>query len=139
MYFARSERNVTTHNRKSLLPPAILFGGFFQAFQVVESLAARGIEVYVLNDRWNAARFSRLAKAIHLTSNLPYAQAAEEFLTGSASEYLRGCVLLAAGDVELEIIVKYREKLLGKFLLDVSNPVAQLIMLDKMKTYRAAK
>ena len=126
-------------NAKKPLPPVILFGGFFQAFQVVESLAARSIAVYALNNRWNAARFSRLARAIRLPSGVPYAQAATDFLTGSASNYLQGSVLLAAGDAELEIMATHRDILSRKFLLDASNPVAQLMMLDKLATYSAAR
>ncbi|HEX5412868.1 MAG TPA: hypothetical protein VFZ27_13545 [Terriglobia bacterium] len=121
------------------LPPVILFGGFFQAFRVVESLATRSIPVYVLNDRWTEARFSRFATAIRLPGDAPYAQAAADFLTGSGSEYLEGSVLLAAGDQELEIINTHREKLASKFRLDLSNPVAQRMMLDKLATYKAAK
>jgi predicted ATP-grasp superfamily ATP-dependent carboligase len=131
--------NVIKRTGSAPLPPAILFGGFFQTLQVVQSLAARSIVVYALNDRWNAARFSRLARAIRLPANVPYAQAATAFLTGSASDYLQGSVLLAAGDVELEIVGKHRDTLSDKFLLDLSNPCAQLIMLDKLATYRAAK
>jgi D-aspartate ligase len=126
-------------NHGASLPPAILFGGFFQAFRVVESLATRSIPVYVLNNRWDEARFSRLAKAIRLPENVPYAQAAVDFLTGSASDYLEGSVLLAAGDQEVEIINMHREVLAKKFRLDQSNAVAQQIMLDKLATYKAAK
>lgn len=121
------------------LPPAILFGGFFQAFQVVESLAARSIPVYVLNNRWAEARFSRYARAIRLPDHVPYAQAAVEFLTGRDSDDLEGAVLMAAGDQELEIINTHRETLAKKFRLDLSNPVAQRRMLDKLATYKAAK
>lgn len=121
------------------LPPAILFGGFFQAFKVVESLASRSIPVYVLNNRWSEARFSRFARAIRLPENVPYVQAAVEFLTGPDSDELEGSVLLAAGDQELEIINTYRDVLAKKFRLDLSNPVAQRMMLDKLATYKAAK
>ncbi len=121
------------------LPPAILFGGFFQTFQVVESLATRSILVYVLNDRWAEARYSRYARAIRLPENIPYTQAATDFLTSSASDFLEGSVLLAAGDQELEIIIKHRETLAKKFRLDSSSPAAQQMMLNKLATYKAAK
>jgi D-aspartate ligase len=121
------------------LPPAIIFGGFFQTFQVVESLATRSIPVYVLNERWAEARFSRYARPIRLAANAPYAQAATAFLTGNASDHLKGSVLLAAGDEELEILAKHRETLADKFRLDLSNPVAQRMMLDKLATYIAAR
>ncbi len=130
---------MSAFNRNTKLPPAILFGGFFQAFQVVESLASRSIPVYVLNDRWAEARYSRYARAIRLPENVPYVQAAPDFLTGSDSDYLAGSVLLAAGDQELEIIGANREKLAKKFRLDLSNPVAQQIMLNKLRSYQAAK
>lgn len=136
---ARLRTNVAEPNRGAPLPPAILFGGFFQAFQVVISLAARSIPVYVLNDRWAEARYSRYARPIRLPENVPYALAATTFLTGDASNCLKGSVLLAAGDEELEIIAKHRETLADKFRLDLSNPVAQLMMLDKLATYNAAK
>src|ERR1700687_4185410 len=103
------------------LPPVIIFGGFFQAFQVVESLATRSIPVYVLNERWAEARFSRYSRAIRLPANAPYAQAATAFLTGNASDHLKGSVLLAAGDEELEIIARHRETLADKFRHDLSN------------------
>ncbi len=125
-------------NGSGHLPPAILFGGFFQAFQVVESLATRSIPVYVLNDRWAEARYSRYARAIRLPQNVPYTQAAADFLISSASDYLEGSVLLAAGDQELEIISDHRETLTQKFRLDLSNPVAQQKMLNKLATYTAA-
>jgi D-aspartate ligase len=121
------------------LPPAILFGGFFQTFQVVESLAARSIPVHVLNDRWAEARYSRYARAIRLPDNVPYTQAATDFLTSEASNYLQGSVLLAGGDTELEILNTHREMLAKKFRLDLSNPVAQQMMLNKLATYKAAK
>jgi D-aspartate ligase len=121
------------------LPPAILFGGFFQAFQVVESLATRSIPVYVLNNRWAEARYSRYAQAIRLPENVPYPEAAAAFLTSNASNYLEGSVLLAGGDQELEIMTVHRETLAKKFRLDVSNPVAQRMMLDKLATYKAAR
>lgn len=121
------------------LPPAIIFGGYFISLAVLDSLSARSIPVYVLNDRWAEAKFSRLAQPIRLPGNEPYPQSATAFLTGPASDYLRGSVLLAAGDDELEIIARNRETLAGKFRLDLSNPAAQLKMLDKLATYEAAQ
>jgi D-aspartate ligase len=126
-------------NHGGLLPPAILFGGFFQSMQVIISLAARSIPTYVLNDRWAEARFSRYARAIRLPENVPYAQAAAAFLTSKASDHLEGSVLLAAGDQELEVMNDHRETLANKFRLDLSNPVAQKMMLNKLATYNAAK
>jgi len=121
------------------LPPVIIFGGYFVTLTVGLSLAARSIPVYVLNERWEEARFSRCVRPIRLPENLPYPQSATAFLTGDASNHLKGSVLLAGGDEELEIIAKHHETLRDKFRLDLSNPVAQLMMLDKLATYKAAK
>jgi D-aspartate ligase len=132
-------KTMSEPDRDAPLPPAILFGGFFQSMQVMLSLAARSIPTYVLNDRWAEARFSRFARAIRLPEDIPYAEAAAAFLTGNASDYLEGSVLLAAGDQELEIMSNHRETLAKKFRLDLSNPVAQLMMLNKLATYKAAK
>jgi D-aspartate ligase len=103
------------------------------------NLATRSIPVYVLNEPWEEARFSRYVRAIRLRANGPYPQSAMDFLTGNASNHLKGSVLLAGGDEELEIMAKKREALAGRFRLDLSNPVAQLTMLDKLATYSAAK
>jgi D-aspartate ligase len=121
------------------LPPVIIFGGYFVTLTVGVSLAARSIPVYVLNERWEEARFSRYVRAIRLPANARYPQSALSFLTGNASNHLKGSVLLAGGDEELEIMAKHRATLAAKFRLDLSNPVAQLMMLDKLATYRAAK
>jgi predicted ATP-grasp superfamily ATP-dependent carboligase len=121
------------------LPPVIIFGGYFVTLTAGVNLATRSIPVYVLNERWEEARFSRYVRAIRLPANGRYPQSAMDFLTGSASNHLKGSVLLAGGDEELEIMAKNREALAGRFRLDLSNPVAQLTMLDKLATYSAAK
>ena len=120
------------------LPPVILLGGHENVVPLVRSFAARSIPVYVLNERRAEIGYSRYARRIPLPPEPPYPQSAMEFLTGPASDALRGSVLLAGCDEELQLIAKHREMLAGKFRLDLSNPVAQQIMLDKLATYRAA-
>lgn len=136
---ARLETNMTQPDSCPPFPPTIIFGGYFVTLTVGVSLAARSIPVYVLNERWEEARYSRCVRAIRLPADAPYPQSALDFLTGNASNHLRGSVLLAGGDEELEIMAKHRETLADKFRLDLSNPVAQLMMLDKLATYCAAK
>jgi predicted ATP-grasp superfamily ATP-dependent carboligase len=138
MLATKPETSTVAANWPATLPPAIIFGGYFISLAVLEGLSRRGIRVYVLNDRWAEARYSRYARPIRLPANESYPESATKFLTGAASDYLKGSVLLASGDDELEIIAKNREALAEKFLLDLSNPVAQLAMLDKLATYRAA-
>ena len=136
---AKPKTKMAESDSSPRLPPAIIFGGYFVTLTVGVSLASRSIPVYVLNERWEEARFSRCVRAIRLPADAAYPQSALDFLTGSASDYLEGSVLLAGGDEELEIMARNREKLAGKFRLDLSNPVAQLKMLDKLATYCAAK
>jgi predicted ATP-grasp superfamily ATP-dependent carboligase len=62
----------------------------------------------------------------------------EQFLLGSRSDSLRGAVLLACSDAGIQLIADRREELAGRFLLDESEPRAQLMMLNKLSTYRAA-
>jgi D-aspartate ligase len=136
---ARLKTNLAGPDSCPPLPPVIIFGGYFVTLTVGLSLAARSIAVYVLNERWEEARFSRYVRAIRLPANAPYPQSAMDFLIGNGSDHLKGSVLLAGGDEELEIMAKNRETLKEKFRLDLSNPVAQLMMLDKLATYDAAK
>lgn len=135
----RLKTNMAEPGSCAALPPAIIFGGYFVTLTVGLSLAARSIPVYVLNERWEDARFSRHVRAIRLPAKAPYPQSAMAFLAGDDSNHLKGSVLLAGGDEELEIMAKNREMLADKFRLDLSNPAAQLMMLDKLATYTAAK
>ena len=61
------------------------------------------------------------------------------FLLGPESDYLRGAAVLTGDDAGVELIAHNRERLLEKFLLDDSNPDAQLCMLDKLRTCDAAR
>ncbi len=61
------------------------------------------------------------------------------YLLGRESDHLRDAVLLAASDEAIEIIAEHRQPLSEKFTLDLSNPAAQLSMLDKLLTYQAAE
>ena len=136
---ASLKSNIDEPDFRSPLPPVIIFGGYFVTLTAGVSLATRSIPVYVLNERWEEARFSRCVRAIRLPASAPYPQSALAFLTGNDSDNLKGSLLLAGGDDELEIMAKNRETLKERFRLDLSNPVAQLKMLDKLATYNAAK
>ena len=124
---------------RTQLPPVIVFGGHEGVIPFVRNLGARSIPVYVLNERWAEVGYCRYARKIPLPASSPYPQSAIDFLTGSESDYLKGSVLLAGLDEEVEMIAKHREILAEKFRLDLSNPVAQQIMLDKLQTYHAAQ
>jgi predicted ATP-grasp superfamily ATP-dependent carboligase len=61
------------------------------------------------------------------------------FLLGDEAEYLRGAVVLSCSDAGIMVLVRYREELLERYLLDDSEPGAQMLMLDKLTTYTRAR
>ncbi len=120
----------------SKLPPAIILGGDENALSIARSLGAVGIEVHAINHQQAKVKYSRFCKWVDLAGGTG---AWVGYLLGSESDHLRGAVLLAASDEAIELIAEYRLPLSEKFRLDSSNPAAQLCMLDKLCTYRAAQ
>lgn len=136
--YAGLDSNLLKHKTGSSNPSVVLFGGNEGVVPVARSLAVRSIPVYVLNKRWAEIGYSRHTRRIILPPDPTYPQSALEFLISSASDPLRGSVLLAGLDEELQIIAEHRKILAKKFRLDLSNPSAQHLMLDKLATYEAA-
>lgn len=120
----------------SKLPPAIILGGDENALSIARSLGAVGIEVHAINHQQAKVKYSRFCKWVDLAGGTG---AWVGYLLGSESDHLRGAVLLAASDEAIELIAEHRQPLSDKFRLDLSNPAAQLCMLDKLCTYRAAQ
>jgi D-aspartate ligase len=121
-------------------PPAIILDGDHNALSIARSFAAAGIRVYAINYPQAVVRYSRFCKWIDLPEDRAIGpETWIDYLLGAESNYLRGAVLLAASDEAIELIAKHRQALAGKFTLDLSNPIAQLCMLDKLCTYRAAQ
>ncbi|REJ88813.1 MAG: hypothetical protein DWQ34_21355 [Planctomycetota bacterium] len=132
-------RKTTLTSHVDPLPPAIVFHGGHNALSIVRSLGRRSIPIYTLNEPGADAHSSRYARPISLPADLPFAEAATRFLTGRESDFLKGAVLLAASDEALEVIANHRTQLADRFRLDLSNSDAQLMMLDKLATYNAAR
>ena len=120
-------------------PPVILLGGNDNALSLTRRFGRCGIPVYILNKPHSDVCRSRYARNVTLDVKKPFEQAAIEWLLGSDSDALRGSVLLAASDEGLELIAEHRESLSGRYRLDLSNPLAQSLMLDKAATYEAAR
>ena len=118
-------------------PPAIVLGGTANALSIARSLGRDGVTVYAINDESSAIRHSRYIRWIPMPRKAT-SRDHLEYLLGPRSDPLRGSVLLAASDPGLELIARHRPELLKRFLLDDSNPAAQLCMLDKLCTYEAA-
>jgi predicted ATP-grasp superfamily ATP-dependent carboligase len=118
------------------LPPVIVLGGGANTLSVARSLGRLGATVYAINEDSALVRHSRHCRWLGLGDD-PEAWA--RFLLGPESEGLRGAVLLACSDDAIEIITHHRTALAARYLLDESDPAAQLCMLNKYHTYCAAQ
>jgi predicted ATP-grasp superfamily ATP-dependent carboligase len=121
-------------------PPAIVLGGSANALSIVRSLGRAGVTCYAICNPQVEVKYSRFCKWIDVAKTpgtVPESWAA--YLLGRESNHLRGAVLLAASDEAIELIAEHRRALSEKFRLDLSNPKAQLCMLNKLCTYEAAQ
>jgi predicted ATP-grasp superfamily ATP-dependent carboligase len=119
------------------LPSAIILGGGANALSIARSLGRAGIAVYAINEVTAYVRYSRYCRWLEVPGDAPDSWA--RFLLGPESDRLRGGVLLACSDEAIAIIARHRPELSARFRLEESNPVAQLAMLDKLRTYQAAQ
>jgi predicted ATP-grasp superfamily ATP-dependent carboligase len=123
--------------------PAILLGGRANALSAARSLGRMGVPVQAINEPRAFVRHSRFCTPVDVPPGgagaNDVAAAWARFLLGPASDPLRGAALLACCDEAIELIVRHRAPLAARFRLDDSNPEAQLAMLDKLATYRAAE
>ena len=119
-----------TSSSDATTPPAIILGGEANALAVARDLGRIGVAVYVLSTSSQGARHSRYAQGIDIEP-----REWKTFLLGPESNYLRGAVLLTCSDHGIQFLVANREALRRKYKLDLSDPVAQIAMLDKLQTY----
>ena len=120
-------------------PSVVVLGGGANAVSVVRSLGRREIRVYAVNAPNTYLQHSRYCDFICPSEKGDFAEAWERYILGDESEHLRGSVLLACNDPALEILIKNRENLSKRFVLDIMNKEAQLCMLNKLSTYEAAR
>jgi len=121
-------------------PPAIILGGEANALSIARSLGRAGVASYAINHSRALVRSSRFCSWIDVPRAAPrIEQDWAAYLLGPQSNHLRGAVLLAASDAALELIAGHRQPLSDRFRLDLSNPAAQLCMLNKLCTYEAAR
>lgn len=131
---ARAGRTVPAHPNH--LPPAIVLGGRANALSVARQIGRLGAKVYALNEPGAFVGYSRYCRQLDVD---PEPRAWERFLLGDEAKRLHGAVLLACSDEGIQLIAGRRAELAERYLLDDSNPAAQLTMLNKLATYRAAK
>jgi D-aspartate ligase len=127
-------------NRAQHKPSAIVLGGGANALSVARNLGRIGVAVYILNEPDAFVRHSRFCRWLNAppTGREDRPAAWKRFLLGPESDFLRGAVILTCSDEGIEMIAAHRAQLAEKFLLDDSNPAAQLQMLNKLSTYQAA-
>lgn len=129
------EPGATQHARSC--PPAVVIGGQENALSVARSLGRRGIRVYALNHRQTVVRFSRHCKRLRAAGETLASWA--EYLLSARSERIRGAFLLACSDEGLQVLIEHRDALLERgYRLDLCDPKAQAMMLDKLSTVEAA-
>ena len=103
------------------------------------SLGRRGIDVHFLGNRDAPESHSRHIRSVRLLDQGGEGTAWAGFLLGPDSEALWGAVLLACEDAGIEFLITHRAELARRYLLDISNPVAQESFLNKLSTYRSAE
>ncbi|EGV17659.1 ATP-grasp domain-containing protein [Thiocapsa marina] len=119
-------------------PPAIILGGGANALSVARLLGKRGVKVYAINGAKEHVCYSRFAESLSVPSESSLERAWTRYLLSDDSNHLRGAVLLACSDRAIQILAEHHAELGRKFRLDAMNPTAQLCMLNKLCTYRAA-
>lgn len=117
-------------------PPALIVGGTFQELSVARGLAELGVEVHGLGCG-RETPFSRSFTSVQLPACRDE-QPRIDWLLGEPGARLAGAVLLACDDPALSLVAKNREALAQRFRLDLSDPEAQLDMLNKQTTYEIA-
>lgn len=120
------------------LPAVIVLDGDDNALSVARYLGRRGIPVYAINRATARVQYSRYCRWLPVEDGGPREDAWARFLFGSSSDHLAGSVLLTCSDAGLVFIARHRAELAKKFLLDESNPEAQIQMLNKLSTYQNA-
>lgn len=120
-------------------PPTIVMGGGSNAVSIARALGRRGIRVYALNTPDALVRHSRYCSWIDVSGRGEVEERWSQHLLGPEMESLRGSVLLAASDAGLMVLAQNRAALAARYILDLSEPAAQLSMLDKLQTYRIAR
>ncbi len=127
-----------SQQRRNNLPPVIMLGGEANALSVARCLARAGVQVYGIGHSDSPLRWSRCCSWIDAPEDDGSGAAWSAFLLGPAARSLAGAVLLTGCDVGLELIAQHRDALAQRFILDISNPEAQIRLLNKLTTYQAA-
>ena len=129
---------MTARTNTPALPPVILLGGEANALSVARDLGRLGVRVFALGEADSFVRFSRHCTWIDAPARGMAEQTWANYLLGDDASSLHGAVLLSCSDAGLQLIMRHREALEERYVLDASDADAQRLMLDKLDTYRAA-
>ena len=133
----------TSSLRKIQIPPALLWRKSSNDFRDRSSLrpprnasriSVRSIPFWPIT----TGQPSRYSTWIDVPAGADEEAAWAEYLLGPDADRLTGAVLLSCCDAGIRVIVAHREALAKRFLLDISDPRAQIEMLDKLSTYEHA-
>lgn len=118
-------------------PPVILLGGAMNALSIARSLGDLGVAVHTVGVAPFVER-SRHVQVLRPPARDDPSTSWAACLLGPETYHLRGAVVLAASDVGLDVVARYRDDLLRRFRMDECNPGAQAAMLNKLTTYEHA-
>jgi predicted ATP-grasp superfamily ATP-dependent carboligase len=121
------------------LPPVIILGGEANALSVARDLGRMGVTVYAMGEADSTVRASRYCTWIDVPLEGSLEDSWARCLLSDQAEYLRGAVVLSCSDAGLLVLARHRAKLLERYRLDDSETAAQLLVLDKLTTYKRAK
>jgi len=131
-------RGARRDSKLNALPPAILLGGAINTLSVARDLGRMGVPVYAMGGDESLVKYSRYCTWIDIAGHEDEEVAWPAFLLGPEAEHLAGAVLLACCDAGIRVIAAHRAALAKRFKLDISDPGAQIEMLDKLSTYEHA-
>jgi predicted ATP-grasp superfamily ATP-dependent carboligase len=107
------------------------------AVSVARSLGRQGVPVYLLCGSDGESRLSRYAR--RLDDGGGDVEEWARYLTGSASDWLAGAVLLCCSDDAIQLTLEHHDALVDRYVLDLAVPAAQWCFLNKLQTYEAAR
>jgi D-aspartate ligase len=121
------------------MPPVIILGGEANALSVARDLGRMGVSVYAIGEADSSVRSSRYCRWLNVLIEGSIEESWARFLLGPEAAELSGAIVLSCSDAGLQVLIRHRQQLLTRYRLDDSDTAAQLLMLDKLTTYKRAR
>ena len=116
----------------------IILGGVANAISLARSFGRYQIPVYFRHSTNSLVLRSKYVTPIKFDCNVNTRQDFERFLLNDASSRFHGSTLLACSDSGIEFLIDNKALLEKTYIIDIMNPQAQRILLNKRLTYRSA-